>query len=430
MPTEDVTIRINTVLGTTSGGPQGAQQAQAAGQQAGNAFIQGLGQAKRSGGKTAGGKFLSILEGIGGSAASGNALGLIGMLGKGLGIGALGAIGANIGQQIGVMNTMSNMGLSGGDGLRGQGIYGTVMGVKDWFTGRSARESVLDLARQQGDFGRSQLQQRLQLDTILAQRGASLAYAPITQPDRFAFAREQREQLAYRQRDMERRRDEAVAQHGRYVDLMNQGRYLDIKTGKTISQEQALKTAEMLQQQGQEFQSRIEDISGQRRQFEFAQKGERLGTLFGARQAWGGMRNEEQFRILNIAQRLKQGGVDSLAPDELESLQGLGIFDETLQNARNARAEGGPFKFDQIAQLGDRGYAKAAAAKIQFGGTIEHHLDEAAMASAQDKMTKSIYDAGNEIAQRLTDTAIKAGAKSNEIQVNKQLIVNKILKEF
>lgn len=427
--TEEVTIKINTVLGSTKGFDDAAKYASKvqgnmavqAGQAVGDGFQSGIVKAlKESQRTTTKAQFIDKASNIASSAVSGNWAGLMGMGGKMLGIGGLGVAGAMLGQQIGVYNTMSSAGLAGGNGLRGQGIYGTLMGVKDWFSGRSTRESIQDLALGQGEFRLGQLRERAGLGTETALRQAAVRFNPLTNADPFERVREERSLLQARADDMAKRRLDAERMSRRQAVLIDEGKYLDIRTGNKIDREQALKVKAVLDEQSKAFGDQQEGISGQQRDFEFGQLGTRKSVLFGSRQSFGAMLPADREFVRDAANRMRAGQV--LSPAELQAVQAQPHMQEQVQQYLERQSDEGNRFNKFVAETGDPTFAKAAAKQIQLGGKIEHYLDENRLAQEKQKLLQDITDAGDRVRGQILEAVQEAGKNANIRNVNRGLI--------
>lgn len=437
MATEEVTIKINTVMGSTKGYDDAAAYAQKAmtgaaqqgGHQVGQQFMSGIAKSvvQSQGGGSGGGVgkkggILGVLESVAGNAASGNAMGLLGMLGRFAGVGAALATVATVAQKIGVTATMANAGMSGMGGLRGQGVVGTVMGVKDFFTARSTRESMEDLQVSQNDHTRSLLQARSDLNTDVQMRRAGTQFAPLTQANPFERVREERELLKRQRADMEQRRHTAMRQFEDSATRLRQGRYIDIRTGHDISKEDALQQHAMLNQQNQKFQDRVEGFAGQSRDLEFGQLGMRKQVIESGRQAWGQMLPTDREFTRRALEKMRAGG--QLSPSELSAAQAVPEAAEGVRKYIEGQANNGagPGYNEMVAQVGDPEYRDAARKKIQFGGTIEHHLDQAQVAAAAQKLVTDITEAGNEVRQRINESLEQARQNANVRVVDRGLI--------
>lgn len=432
---EEVTIKINTVMGSTKGYDDAAKYAQKAmgqaaqqgGAQVAQQFESGIGsfiKKQQGGGSSGSKKALGMLEGVASNVAGGNAMGLIGMLGKLGGSAAIATALVNIGQQIGVTNTMSNAGLSGGNGLRGHGLYGSIMGVKDWFTGRSTREGMEDLQVGQNDFIRGQLTARLGTDTDVAMRRAGVAFNPLTEADPFERARQERAQLQARADDMRARRELAARRAENHSAALRRAQYIDINTGHNISKEAAqLQQAEM-QKQAQQFADAGEQITQQQRDFEFGQLGQRKAVLFQGKQAWGQTLPGERTHIVNILQKMRAG--QRVGPTELAVARSQGWAQETVNKYLEEQADdasiGGPSFSEALAAGGDKTYAEAARRQIQVGGKIEHYLDEQKLAQQKQALLKDVDEAGNKIRQDIQQTLERAGFNANVRVTDRGLI--------
>lgn len=440
MPTEEYTIKINTVLGSTTGITQATkamqqasgQMAVQAGQQMGVAVQSGMTQVinnmKKQQGGTGGifggqfGKGLNIAGQGAQNLATGNGLGLLGMLGKGAGIAGLLTAAGVIGQGVMVTNTMANGGLSGGNGLRGQGILGTMGSIKDWWTGRSAREGIEDLHMSQNEFYRQSANRQTESYAQRELRSANVAFDPITNANQFDRAREERAQLERRKKDMMSRRD-AVSN---YAEIQRRniaaGRFTDLNTGQNISAAMAAQQQADAMQQVQRMNEQVEGIQGQKRDFEFGQKAMRRDTLKSGMEQFANMLPADRWFARDAFAKAKAG--QQVSPAELQAMKGIGIGAEFTQQYEQSKAMNEGFG-EFAAAVGDPTYAKAAKLQMQFGGKIEHHLDENQLAQMEQKQLQDLTDAGNKVIQQVTDRLTQAGIITNEVMVNRKLITDR-----
>lgn len=455
MPTEEVTIKINTVMGSTKGVDDVARHVKNA---AGSAAVQAGGvvvdnaraaletqvkelQSKLFGGKGggarggssgmfgsytgAGGMLSQGLQGSMQGLASGNLLGMLGRFAAPLAL--LGAQ-ANVMQGMGGTMAMTSMNLDGGMGLRGQGIYGKLKGWQDWANNRDTYESGMDFRLQQGEFQRGLFSQKLGLDVEKAQRRINVdpRFNPITEANQFEAARDRRAMLAQKQAEIRRQDKMAGEKMGGYEAAMNQAAFMNVgMVGPLWKLEENRTRVERLKQREQ-FQAMDEGVAEERKQFEFQQLGQKKATVQSARQQWGGMLPVQRAQTMSIISRMKAG--QQVSPEEVSQIEGLGIANETVMEWRNKQAEQGAFGFNKMAsEIGDPTFSKAAKAAIKFDGKIEHYLDEAIVADQMAKMRQDLEEAGNDMKDRLLKTMQDAAKGANDWAVGKQLITNFIL---
>lgn len=431
MPTEEVTIRINTVMGSTKGmedtgravaGKISAQTGQAVSQGMTNA-IQDMSRKKEGGWKQIGKDIANGIGSVIGPGSAGSVGGLIGGGSKMLGMGAIAAsVGAAVmaAQQVHTSMVMSSMGLHDGDGLRGHGIYGQIMGIKDWWTGRATKEAVQDLDLGQRGFRRSQVQEAGASLADQQMRTHGAMFTPITTADTFERAREERARLEDQQRDLAMRRGNVLNRMAAYQRNLDKGKFLDIDSGKRISREDALQQRAMLEQQAVQMQDSIRGIAGQQRDFEAGQLAMRKGVVFQGRQAYGAMTPSDREFVRDAAERMKSGEV--LSPSELAAVQSQPHMQEQVQKYLEGRSDkdDGYNKF--VKETGDSTYANAAEKTIRLGGRIEHYLDENKLLEQKQKFLQDITEAGNKARQMILDATQEAGQSANTRNLGRALI--------
>jgi len=437
---EEYTLVINTVLGSTQGITDAAKavQSQAAGLavQGGNAVGQQVGESIQSGltevfkkMKQQGGPSKNMKEALGilstgvSNITGGNIGGLMGQFGA---YGKMaetffGMVKSVAGQVIPTL-TMANAGLHGGNGLRGQGVYGTLGGIKDWWTGRGTRESIEDLRLGQMEFYRGQANEQTSGFAERELRGARAAFAPITQANQFERAREERAQLARRISDMRSRAD-AV---GNYAEIqrraMKEGRFVDLNTGHNITELQAQQQQADAGRHRAMMTDQVEALQFQKRDFEANQYQQRRSTLQGSMQQYASMLPTERWFVRDAFAKAKAG--QAVSPSELAAMQSSGIGQEFTQKFMQDKAMREGYS-DFARATGDPTYSKAAGMQMTFGGKIEHYLDEKQLADAEQQQVKAATEAGNKLREGIMNSLQKAGIMTNDIQVDRKLITDR-----
>lgn len=427
MPNMSYNITINTVAGSQAGMQAAAASAKAAGTAAGtaagNAAGQAVGAGVASGVNKAKKNLVTTISDITNQVTQnllgGNVGGILGMLGSIGGVAGLGVAGGAIAKTTITQYNMNQAGMGYGDGLRGHGFTGMVGGIKDWFTGRSTRESIEDLKYGQGQFRAGLAQQQISSAREQELRSASVAFRPITQADPAKRLEEERKRFDDRARDMRQRREQLFWEATQHAEHLKKGRFMDLKTGHEIDKITAMKQQTDARKELLAMRDQEEGIAMERRGFNFNQLAEKRSTLQAGLGNFAMMTPMEQEYSRRAFENAKAG--KNLSPQELHALQANPMAQEftTKYLTDKAMREGGA---GYVAATGDASYAKAAKLQMNVGGSIEHHLPEQEIAAIADATAQQLINKGNELRQKLVDELEKMGIMTNKMQVDRQLI--------
>lgn len=376
MGKDDLTIKVNYVLGDTSAFKQGAHQASVATQQA-NAAASGL---------TTGTRAYNVQVGKPADSSPSTVKGVLeNIIGTGWmkKLGIAGAVGAAAYGSIGTGASDMASVSAGGPFLRGHGFAGMIDSAYGFLSGRSTREALQDMKLQHGDFKVSQFSQKLETQREIDAVKRQATFKPITEINQLQRTQLEREKLSNELRMV---RNQATAadekvQAGRILDGMqvNQGRLGKMKVGGGIDEINFVKEQIKLQD---DLIARSKDMIALRQQqvqLETEAVMQRKQTIKDDATAYGAMSPEERMFANSAAQRLRSG--QQLTPEEISSLSGFGSARPDLDKYLRKQADESGFT-GFLATAGDEGLRKAADRAEKTNVTVEAALDEEKLGAA------------------------------------------------
>ena len=402
---KEVLVKVGFVTGTTKAfddaakmakqaGGQVAGAANAAGQtledvsnSAGKAFEEvAKKQSKKGKGSIVGG----IEEGLKGIAAGGGIFKMLGLAGAAAG--AVGKISSDV-QMFG-----------SGTMLRGQGLTGMLGDIKDFFTGRSTRESLEDFKLMKSDFNTNILAQTLERSFQKSTALREASNRPITEVDPLKRQAEELALVRKRISDTEDAdfKNELVGLQEKSKNFAGKNTYADWVDAAAYT-----KLEVELQKSSIRYKEQLRDLSKQELAVTAQQFEAKKSMVRGGKIAFGEMTVGEQQFALKAAERYKAG--EQLHPSEVGILRRSGIGGASMDQYSIDRAEKRGFT-NLAALVGDKEVSKAAQASLTIGGTIEANLDTG-------KEFERVFKKTEEFVKKTEAELDKMTAKARELEI-------------